>query len=101
MKSAKLEPEYRRVGAGGIDSPQASPEGSVAGEHPYQIITRNREPVSVILPIKATKTAGTSRGRRRCRMATKKSLHYRPLSEYRADKKAPPADPLRSKMSNV
>ncbi len=52
MKSIP-EPEYRRAGAGGIDSRQASPEGSGAGEHPDQIVTRNGKPVSVILPIKA------------------------------------------------
>ena len=34
MSTKKKALEYRRAGAGGIDSPQASPEGSGVGQRP-------------------------------------------------------------------
>ncbi len=84
MKRAKPEPEYRRAGAGGIDSPQASPEGSGAGEHPDQIVTRNGKPVSVILPNQGLPgVAGASRRRRRCGVAEENANEAAPLSAAR------------------
>ena len=35
--------EYRRAGAGGIDSPEASPEGSDAGKQPNQFAEQGAE----------------------------------------------------------
>ncbi|MEA3186765.1 MAG: hypothetical protein QOD99_595 [Chthoniobacter sp.] len=35
--------EYRRAGAGGIDSPQASPEGEAAGKLSNQFVEKGAE----------------------------------------------------------
>ena len=35
--------EYRRAGAGGIDSPQASPKGKDAGKYPNQFVEKGAE----------------------------------------------------------
>ena len=43
QSTAEKSQEYRRAGAGGIDSPQASPEGSAAGEQPNQFAEKASE----------------------------------------------------------
>lgn len=43
MSTKEKRPEYRRAGAGGIDSRQASPEGSGAGEQPNQFVEKGAE----------------------------------------------------------
>jgi len=57
-----------------------------------EIITRNGKPVSVILPIKRyeelIERAEDAEDVAWLKKARKKPLHYRPLKEYLADRKA-------------
>ena len=57
-----------------------------------EIVTRNGKPVSVILPIKAyqelLERAEDAEDAAWLGKMRKKPLHYRPLSEYLADRKA-------------
>ncbi len=66
--------------------------GMKAAKAEPEIITRNGKPVSVILPIKQyeelIERAEDAEDVAWLKKARKKPLHYRPLEEYLADRKA-------------
>jgi len=63
-----------------------------AGNAEPEIVTRNGKPVSVIVPIKEyqelLERAEDAEDVAWLKKARRKSMHFRPLSEYLADKKA-------------